>query len=1051
MGRRAALLCLASALHFVLAAAPSPSTFEEDLAIPAGVVWSHPIGDAKGATPRCRGRCVDDGVASGAPLGGMGAGTVGRTYRGDFARWHLRPGTHIHAPAMHTFTAVNVEGQDTVLSSYQPHGDVFGEDSNNAKDDANANETKKTRKVPQKRRTLPSDGTGGTYSALYPRSWYTYNAKILSKEGDVKLAQTQFSPILPGKYKESSLPVFCVKFLARNDGESPKTVSLLLQFENPLRVKELVPLTTSGKTSFTPHTSTVSHEQFSLTSEKSKTKTKGVHVFSENAYGQLPSKPWHGGFSIATEDTDDVDVTMVSNIFHEHDASKVWDAFERNGALDETENNKQNVPADAELAAVAVCVTFTLRPGEVKSVPFAVGWDLPVVSFENIVNDNEDSDVFKSAFVKQHVRYHKAISRSVGFDHGPPGGAAPLYATFALDNLNTWETAIEAWQQPYVDSGVDTDMDTEMEMEMEMEGTQGNRKNIRRPNWFVSALFNSLYHLVDAGTVWGRPLSVSGLDGLGESFIVGMNGETAETAETRYDPSTRSESLFETVGNGGVWGGSYGRFGLAKSFDQPTYNAVPSYFYGSWSLAKFWPLLDLSVVADLCNAVDVEDDNTRHTQWGTGVTQAMRSSEKTDSNKTSLSTAPKRRKVKYAAPHDLGSAVEFGGKVPLVSSANAHATTDVNTWVDLAPKLALLVTRAHVFSLENSEKEKGLDDVDPQKSVLRKLFSQAYVSLSELIRLRDVDGDGIIEHLVDSTTQGPDYMFDRWAAGSGAKGAYTGGLWLASLRAFASIASVLGEVDAASSLDAAGRNGARALNEALWVPFVDDTGDTDATGDIKNKSKNLTGYYRHDDSNSNLGNASIATQVIGEWVLGTLGLAPAHPPHKTRAALETILRVNGVTKSYKNGTTASHESSNTSLLNAVDVDTLSIFESNLHSAESWPTFAYVVAAHALSVVGGSVGKQFGEESEKRIADDLEFEKLAWSAARRAYETTWQSGFAFRTPEAVDGNGRFRGASDIKGGAVWALDRALEMRHKERKTEYDAQRKGKETEEDRDEL
>ena len=156
-------------------------------------------------------------------------------------------------------------------------------------------------------------------------------------------------------------------------------------------------------------------------------------------------------------------------------------------------------------------------------------------------------------------------------------------------------------------------------------------------------------------------------------------------------------------------------------------------------------------------------------------------------------------------------------------------------------------------------------------------------------------------------------------------------------------------------------------------------------------------------------------------------------------------------KSYKNGTTASHESSNTSLLNAVDVDTLSIFESNLHSAESWPTFAYVVAAHALSVVGGSVGKQFGEESEKRIADDLEFEKLAWSAARRAYETTWQSGFAFRTPEAVDGNGRFRGASDIKGGAVWALDRALEMRHKERKTEYDAQRKGKETEEDRDEL
>src|SRR4051812_15465173 len=34
----------------------------------------------------------DDGPWQGAPLGGLGAGSIGRTYRGDFARWHLAPG-----------------------------------------------------------------------------------------------------------------------------------------------------------------------------------------------------------------------------------------------------------------------------------------------------------------------------------------------------------------------------------------------------------------------------------------------------------------------------------------------------------------------------------------------------------------------------------------------------------------------------------------------------------------------------------------------------------------------------------------------------------------------------------------------------------------------------------------------------------------------------------------------------------------------------------------------------------------------------------------------
>src|SRR5213082_676843 len=37
---------------------------------------------------------IDDGFWQGAPVGGFGAGTFSRSYRGNFERWHLKAGTH---------------------------------------------------------------------------------------------------------------------------------------------------------------------------------------------------------------------------------------------------------------------------------------------------------------------------------------------------------------------------------------------------------------------------------------------------------------------------------------------------------------------------------------------------------------------------------------------------------------------------------------------------------------------------------------------------------------------------------------------------------------------------------------------------------------------------------------------------------------------------------------------------------------------------------------------------------------------------------------------
>src|SRR5260370_11977777 len=69
---------------------------------------------------------IDDGYWQGAPVGGFGAGTFSRTYRGDFARWHIKSGVHKYAPgyanqfAMFHHAAGEPAGTPRVLMTDHP-------------------------------------------------------------------------------------------------------------------------------------------------------------------------------------------------------------------------------------------------------------------------------------------------------------------------------------------------------------------------------------------------------------------------------------------------------------------------------------------------------------------------------------------------------------------------------------------------------------------------------------------------------------------------------------------------------------------------------------------------------------------------------------------------------------------------------------------------------------------------------------------------------------------------------------------------------------------
>ena len=126
---------------------------------------------------------IDDGPWAGVPIGGMGAGSIGRTQRGDFARWHLDVGPHrFESDRGEPVLAVRRAGRRRRRRGPRPLDDP-------------------ARRAPVWGWDLPVGA--GTYHALFPYAWYDVDWAELP----VRVVQRQFSPVIAGDYRESSLPV----------------------------------------------------------------------------------------------------------------------------------------------------------------------------------------------------------------------------------------------------------------------------------------------------------------------------------------------------------------------------------------------------------------------------------------------------------------------------------------------------------------------------------------------------------------------------------------------------------------------------------------------------------------------------------------------------------------------------------------------------------------------------------------------------------------------------------------------------------------------------
>jgi len=363
--------------------------------IPA-VAWRIPIGQPvanPGKPEPIASGNIDDGFWQGAPVGGFGAGTFSRSYRGNFERWHVKAGAHKYqnVPANQFAVFAQAEGGQPVaqvLSTGKPQDGALSAWN----------------------WSYPAGA--GEYAALYPKSWFAYRSSQLP----VVLTLEQFSPVLPNNYKETSYPVAIYNWYAENPTSRPLTVSLLFSWTN------MVGWFRDGTRDFNAALSNQNKNVYRSQSI-SGGNMQGI-IFDRLRSGPV-TEEWDGQFAIAALAGPGVEVSYVNYFDPTGTGSEVWQPFSTSGRLP---NQSLDIASAGEEIAGAIAVRFTLAPNERKLVPMVLSWDFPLVQFGG---------------GRKWVRHYAQFFDASGMN-------AWTIARASLENDQNWSRQIDAWQQPYL-------------------------------------------------------------------------------------------------------------------------------------------------------------------------------------------------------------------------------------------------------------------------------------------------------------------------------------------------------------------------------------------------------------------------------------------------------------------------------------------------------------------------------------------------------------------------------------------------------------------------
>ncbi|MFZ9753120.1 MAG: GH116 family glycosyl hydrolase [Cyanobium sp.] len=406
---------------------------------PFGLPWTQPY------TVRYASN-LDDGPNHGMPLGGFGAGCIGRAPDGSFNLWHLDGGEHWFGTLPDCqFALFEADGRGSRAHALavQP-----------AADGSRAG-TSPPLESWSWYPASTAERSSGTYAARYPLSWTRYEGLYAAE-----VESEAFSPILPGDYQRSSYPVAVFRWSFRNPTDQPLELSLLLSWRNT--VGWFTNTDPSAAVHFrddgSPEHAYVPAIGSSRGQRNRRADAPGLKGLLLDGEASEPLAEGQGQWCLAVPDEaalahPGLEIFRCSRWNPAGNGAELWKPFARDGSIPESDNDRRS--ADDDPASAALAVRFRLEPGQNLEIPVVISWDLPVTSFATGV---------------------RALRRYTDF-FGDTGDNAAAIAAEALRDWRSWRAAIEAWQAPVV-----------------------GRDDL--PEALRMALLNELYDLASGGSLW---------------------------------------------------------------------------------------------------------------------------------------------------------------------------------------------------------------------------------------------------------------------------------------------------------------------------------------------------------------------------------------------------------------------------------------------------------------------------------------------------------------------------------------------------------------------
>ncbi|XP_058791221.1 non-lysosomal glucosylceramidase [Phymastichus coffea] len=269
----------------------------------------------------------------GVPIGGLGSGTIGRGFRGEFCRYAVLPGLYSY----HVMPA-----NQFILTVRDANGNVI------------CNQVLSTRTKSKHLRSWRwgFDGRKASYTGLYPRSWTVYDIEELQ----LRLTCRQISPVIPHDYQDSCLPCAVFTWDVVNSSRRDLHVSITFTFQSGCGSKD-----------------DAEGEKWTELFEHGDVRGSMIHQEFRGmpcTYA-LGSKPRRG----------EVRVTRQLSFDPRSNGADLWQKLQNDGRLFENGDEAKCSSRSRKPIATAVCADTLVKAGSSGVLEFCLVWDMPKIHF----------------------------------------------------------------------------------------------------------------------------------------------------------------------------------------------------------------------------------------------------------------------------------------------------------------------------------------------------------------------------------------------------------------------------------------------------------------------------------------------------------------------------------------------------------------------------------------------------------------------------------------------------------------------------------------------